>query len=116
MNNITSKRFVVRKSLLNTNTNITFTTKKGKQITYSHDKVFNIMKDLLGESSGVGGELSSVLKVVGNEGKGVVVLIREAKPTKFYNDINMVRHSHNLRQVSDFQKGFKEKNYIFFSI
>ena len=47
MNNITSKRFVVRKSLLNTNTNITFTTKKGKTITYSHDKVFNIMKDNL---------------------------------------------------------------------
>ena len=47
MNNITSKRFVVRKSLLNTNTTITFTTKKGKTITYSHDKVFNIMKDNL---------------------------------------------------------------------
>ncbi len=47
MNNITSKRFVVRKSLLNTNTNITFTNKKGKTITYSHDKVFNIMKDTL---------------------------------------------------------------------
>jgi hypothetical protein len=47
MNNITSKRFVVRKSLLNTNTNITFTTKKGKEITYSHDKVFSIMKDTL---------------------------------------------------------------------
>jgi len=47
MNTINSKRFVVRKSLLNTNTNITFTTKQGKQITYSHDKVFNIMKDTL---------------------------------------------------------------------
>ena len=47
MNTITSKRFVVRKSLLNTNTNITFTTKQGKTITYSHDKVFNIMKDTL---------------------------------------------------------------------
>ena len=47
MNNITSKRFVVRKSLLNTNTTITFTNKKGKTITYSHDKVFNIMKDNL---------------------------------------------------------------------
>ena len=47
MNTINSKRFVVRKSLLNTNTNITFTTKKGKQITYSHDKVFSIMKDTL---------------------------------------------------------------------
>jgi hypothetical protein len=47
MNNITSKRFVVRKSLLNTNTEITFTTKKGKVIKYNHDKVFNIMKDTL---------------------------------------------------------------------
>ena len=47
MNNITSKRFVVRKSLLNTNTTITFTTKKGKVIKYNHDKVFNIMKDTL---------------------------------------------------------------------
>ena len=47
MNNITSKRFVIRKSLLNTNTNITFTNKKGKVIKYNHDKVFNIMKDTL---------------------------------------------------------------------
>jgi hypothetical protein len=47
MNNLTSKRFVVRKSLLNTNTNITFTNKKGKTITYSHDKVYSIMKDTL---------------------------------------------------------------------
>ena len=47
MNNITSKRFVIRKSLLNTNTTITFTTKKGKTISYSHDKVFNIMKSSL---------------------------------------------------------------------
>ena len=47
MNNITSKRFVVRKSLLNTNTTITFTNKKGKVIKYNHDKVFSIMKDTL---------------------------------------------------------------------
>ena len=47
MNNITSKRFVVRKSLLNTNTEITFTTKKGKTYKYNHDKVFSIMKDTL---------------------------------------------------------------------
>lgn len=47
MNNITSKRFVVRKSLLNTNTEITFTNKKGKVIKYNHDKVFSIMKDTL---------------------------------------------------------------------
>jgi len=47
MNNITSKRFVVRKSLLNTNTNITFTNKDGHEITYNHDRVFEIMKDKL---------------------------------------------------------------------
>ena len=47
MNNINSKRFVVRKSLLNTNTEITFTTKKGKTIKYNHDIVFSIMKDTL---------------------------------------------------------------------
>ena len=47
MNNITSKRFVIRKSLLNTNTEITFTTIKGKTIKYNHDIVFNIMKDTL---------------------------------------------------------------------
>ena len=47
MNNITSKRFVVRKSLLNTNTEITFTNKKGKVIKYNHDKAISIMKDTL---------------------------------------------------------------------
>ena len=47
MNTITSKRFVVRKSLLNTNTEITFTTKKGKTYKYNQDKVFSIMKDTL---------------------------------------------------------------------
>ena len=47
MNNITSKRFVIRKSFLNTNTEITFTTKKGKTIKYNHDIVFSIMKDTL---------------------------------------------------------------------
>ena len=40
-NNITSKRFVIRKSLIGTNTIITFTTKKGNSITYNHDEVYN---------------------------------------------------------------------------
>ncbi len=39
-----SKRFVVRKSLIGKNQLITFTTKKGKEITYNHDVVYNIMK------------------------------------------------------------------------
>jgi len=43
-NNITTKRFVIRKTLINTNTIITFTTNKGKKVTYDHDKVYNAHK------------------------------------------------------------------------
>ena len=39
-----SKRFVVRKSLIGKNQVITFTNKKGDEITYNHDKVYSIMK------------------------------------------------------------------------
>ena len=44
---VESKRFVVRKSLIGKNTVITFTNKKGDQITYNHDKVYEIMKSKL---------------------------------------------------------------------
>ena len=47
MNKLTSKRFVVRKSLVGSNQTIEFTTKKGKTIKYNHDIVYNIMKDTL---------------------------------------------------------------------
>jgi|TARA_B100000131_G_C17935215_1_gene540011 hypothetical protein len=47
MSNLTSKRFVVRKSLIGKNVTIEFTNKKGDKITYNHDKVFSIMKDTL---------------------------------------------------------------------
>ena len=40
-NNITTKRFVIRKSLFCNNTIITFTTKKGNSVTYNHDEVYN---------------------------------------------------------------------------
>ena len=46
-NSITSKRFVLRKSLIGSNTIITFTNKKGDTVKYSHDKAFSIMKDTL---------------------------------------------------------------------
>ena len=49
MNTIKSKRFVVRKSLIGTNTVIEFTNKKGNTYTYNHDKVWEIMKDKLAE-------------------------------------------------------------------
>ncbi|MDC0073852.1 3,4-dihydroxy-2-butanone-4-phosphate synthase [Alphaproteobacteria bacterium] len=49
--------------------------------------VFNIMKDLLGEKSRSGAELSSVLKAIGDAGKGVVVLIRESLPTSLSDRI-----------------------------
>ena len=46
-NVMNSKRFVVRKSLIGKNQVITFTNKKGDNITYNHDKVYEIMKSTL---------------------------------------------------------------------
>ena len=43
-NVLKSKRFVVRMSLVGKNQVIEFTNKKGKVITYNHDKVYSIMK------------------------------------------------------------------------
>ena len=42
-----SKRFVIRKSLIGKNVVITFVNKKGDEITYNHDKAYNIMKSKL---------------------------------------------------------------------
>jgi hypothetical protein len=47
LNVMNSKRFVVRKSLIGKNQVITFTNKKGDEITYNHDKVYEIMKSKL---------------------------------------------------------------------
>ena len=47
MNTINSKRFVIRKSLINKNTTINVEFKNGKKCTYNHDKVYEIMKDKL---------------------------------------------------------------------
>ena len=44
-NKLTTKRFVIRKSLLGKNTVITFTNKKGDTITYNHDKVYNVNEE-----------------------------------------------------------------------
>ena len=44
-NKLTTKRFVIRKSLIGKNTIITFTNKKGKEITYNHDVVYNTNKE-----------------------------------------------------------------------
>ena len=46
-NVLKSKRFVVRMSLVGKNQVIEFTNKKGKVITYNHDKVYSIMKEKL---------------------------------------------------------------------
>ena len=40
-NKITTKRFVIRKSLIGTNTIIEFTNKKGESYEYDHDEVFS---------------------------------------------------------------------------
>ena len=47
MQNLKSKRFVVRKSLIGKNQIIEVTFKNGKSFTYNHDKVYEIMKDKL---------------------------------------------------------------------
>ena len=44
-NSLTTKRFVIRKSLLCKNINLTFTNKKGDTITYNHDKVYEVNKE-----------------------------------------------------------------------
>ena len=38
--NLTTKRFVIRKSLIGENVEITFTNKKNETYTYNHDEVF----------------------------------------------------------------------------
>ena len=45
--NLSSKRFVVRKSLVGKNAVITVNFKNGKTATYNHDKVYSLMKDKL---------------------------------------------------------------------
>jgi hypothetical protein len=47
MQNLQSKRFVIRKSLIGKNQIIEVTFKNGKSFTYNHDKVYEIMKDKL---------------------------------------------------------------------
>ena len=42
-----TKRFVVRKSLIGKNVIFSFTNKKGVNVKYNHDKVYNIMKSKL---------------------------------------------------------------------
>ena len=44
-NNLTTKRFVIRKSLIGKNTIITFVNKKQEKVSYNHDEVYNTHKD-----------------------------------------------------------------------
>ena len=46
-NTLTSKRFVLRQSLVGKDTTIQVTFKNGKSVTYSHDKAFAIMQSAL---------------------------------------------------------------------
>ena len=45
LNELTTKRFVIRKSLIGKNVVITFTNKKGDVIKYNHDEVYERNKD-----------------------------------------------------------------------
>ena len=44
-NNLTTKRFVIRKSLIGKNTVITFVNKKKETVKYNHDEIYNAHKD-----------------------------------------------------------------------
>ena len=44
INNLTTKRFVIRKSLIGKNTVITFVNKKQETVSYNHDDVYNTHK------------------------------------------------------------------------
>ena len=44
MNNLTTNRFVIRKSLIGKNAIITFVNKKGVSVSYNHDAVYNAHK------------------------------------------------------------------------
>ena len=46
-NTLTSKRFILRQSLVGKNSIITVNFKNGKTVTYSHDKAFTIMQSTL---------------------------------------------------------------------
>ena len=43
--NLTTKRFVIRKSLLGTNTVITFTNNKNITFTYDHDEIYSTFQE-----------------------------------------------------------------------
>ena len=45
VNKLTTKRFVIRKSLIGKNVVITFTNKKGDKREYNHDEVYNKNKE-----------------------------------------------------------------------
>ena len=44
-NKLTTKRFVIRKSLLGTSTVITFTNKKDQTFTYDHDEIYSTFQE-----------------------------------------------------------------------
>ncbi len=45
MNNLTTKRFVIRKSLIGENKVITFTNSKGITFTYDHDEIYTTFQE-----------------------------------------------------------------------
>jgi len=44
-NKLTTKRFVIRKSLIGKNTIITFTNKKDQTFTYDHDEIYSTFQE-----------------------------------------------------------------------
>ena len=45
MNKLTTKRFVIRKSLIGNNSVITFTNKKNETYSYNHDEIYSLFQE-----------------------------------------------------------------------
>ena len=45
MSKLTTKRFVIRKTLIGQNVTITFTNKKNETYTYNHDDVYSVFQE-----------------------------------------------------------------------
>ena len=68
-NTLTTKRFVIRKSLIGKNTVITFVNKKQENVSYFHDEVYNFSYLVLRNSSvlttiGTSSNTSNIVNIV----------------------------------------------------
>ena len=95
MSKITSKRFVIRQSLVGKNVTIEFTNKKGKKYVYNHDKAFNIMKSNLEK-------MACFIKYKSYTAtNNIPVVLRDKELVQSLLRVPLVSNSINCEQVND---------------